>query len=166
MKPWLQSYGPQPVISGVKIWSPKVFKDDAGEFRELLRVSKDDLDLRDEKDRTPIKMDVAQVNLSTLEPGAIKAFHIHKLQTDLWYVIDKMIVFLYDNAFSQPETTMRLVLENQYVLIPPGVGHGIANPYNRPGKMMYFTDGTFNPEDEFRDNPFKFGECIWKLQAG
>src|SRR5678815_3885385 len=38
--------------------------------------------------------EVKQVNYSEMEPGAIKAFHMHHRQTDVWYVppSDKMLL--------------------------------------------------------------------------
>jgi dTDP-4-dehydrorhamnose 3,5-epimerase len=166
----LQDYSNTTLIEGVKVWRPKSFKDCGGEFREIARFQKryDDhygsdpyIEMRDGSGED-FYFDLKQMNVSTLEPGAIKAFHLHKKQTDLWYVMDKMIVVLVapDRQYS------RLVLENEFVLIPPGVLHGIANPYSTRGRMMYLTDEYFDPNDEWREDPFLVGKEVWQIQAG
>src|SRR2546425_12027175 len=75
----LQSYTPVQAIDGVELVDLKRFSDDGGNFTELVRLGAGRAEaLRD--------FTVHQVNYSEVEPGAIKAFHVHTRQTDCWYV--------------------------------------------------------------------------------
>ena len=163
----LQDYSQKPLIDGVKIITPKTFKDDGGEFRELVRI-RAGYDYENE-----FSAHTLQANHSIVEPGVVKAFHLHKKQTDLWYVLGKAIINLIDtrkawkNAFTGPNCPRnRLVLENQLLLIPPNVAHGIGNPYKERLHMIYFTDQFFDPNDEFRIPWDIDGEKIWEIQNG
>src|SRR5947208_14551409 len=75
----LQSYTPVQAIDGVELVDLKRFSDDGGNFTELVRLGAGRAAaLRD--------FTVHQVNYSEVEPGVIKAFHVHTRQTDVWYV--------------------------------------------------------------------------------
>src|SRR5215510_6653283 len=87
----LQSYGAAPTIDGVEIVELKRFHDDGGNFTELLRLDAGRPEaLRD--------FTLRQINYSEVEPGVIKAFHVHGRQTDVWYVppADRMLIVLLD----------------------------------------------------------------------
>src|SRR5438034_6447517 len=71
----LQSYTPAQAIDGVELVDLKRFSDDGGNFTELVRLGAGRAEaLRD--------FTVHQVNYSEVEPGVIKAFHVHTRQTD------------------------------------------------------------------------------------
>ena len=58
-----------------------------------------------------------------------KAWHIHRKQTDWWYVIGSLKVALYDTREGSPTKgqLMELLLGNlnaTCLMIPPGVAHG------------------------------------------
>lgn len=166
----LQDYTKEPLIKGVEISTPQVHKDCGGEFREIGRFT---VYQEDGLVNTPFNNEAGeiyklQVNHSILEPGTIKAFHLHKKQTDLWYLLNKGIVVLYDlrEGSDTFKIQNRFILENQKVLIPPGVAHGIGNPYLNKLHMIYFTDQFFNPKDEFRLPWDTLGETIWEIQKG
>ena len=98
----------------------KRFQDDGGNLTELGR-------LNDGIHAQLPGFTVRQVNYSELEPGAIKAFHLHKRQTDVWYVppADKLLLVLHDCRAGSPteNTTMRFVLgdgASRLVRIPRG----------------------------------------------
>src|SRR5688572_20539561 len=121
----LQSYGSTATIDGVRIIEVKRHADDGGSMTELARL----VDARSEAlgDFT-----VRQVNYSEMAPGAIKAFHLHQRQTDVWYVppSDRLLVVLLDvRKSSRTEgTRMRVMLGNggsRLLAIPPGVAHGV-----------------------------------------
>ena len=77
---------------------------------------------------------VRQINFSEIEPGTIKAFHLHARQTDVWYVPPggPLLVVLIDVA---PGLAHRGVLDavvlgdgaSRLLRIPPGVAHGVRN---------------------------------------
>src|SRR6267378_3723460 len=87
----LQSYAPAPSIDGVQLVELRRFSDEGGALTELVRLA-------DGRPTTFAGFTLRQINYSELEPGAIKAFHLHVRQTDIWYVPpgDRMLVVLLD----------------------------------------------------------------------
>src|SRR2546430_14440437 len=75
----VQSYGPGPSIDGVEVVELKRFADDGGTLTELVRLS-------DGRTTALAGFTPRQINYSELSPGAIKAFHLHTRQTDVWFV--------------------------------------------------------------------------------
>jgi len=87
----LQDYSPAPAIDGVEVAELKRFTDDGGSFMELGRLSGG-------LHAAFPGFEVKQINYSEMEPGAIKAFHLHQRQTDVWFVPpgDKLLLVLLD----------------------------------------------------------------------
>lgn len=175
--PILQNYSVPPQILGVQVFSPKQHKDCGGSFLEVLRKNNSYIKpiMPWEEDYCPndpaanfCRFYWQQINYSLVHPGTVKAFHLHKIQSDFWFVVDKMIVNLIDEREKSPTRGFhtRLILENQAVFIPPGVYHGIGNPYNKDGHMMYITDQVFNPQDEFRKRWDYLGTYVWEIHKG
>ena len=142
----LQDYGPASAIAGLEIKDLRRFNDDGGNFTELGRLS-------GAMHADFPGFEVRQINYSEMEPGAIKAFHLHRRQTDVWYVppSDKMLLVLLDlRAGSQTENAhRRLVLgdgASRLVRIPPGVAHGFAALTDMT--ITYLVDGYYNAADE------------------
>ncbi len=75
----VQDYSKKTVIDGVKFIDLNLFTDDGGSFMELMRL-----------DGGQVKgvegFELKQVNHSVLEAGAVKAFHLHFEQEELWYL--------------------------------------------------------------------------------
>ena len=92
----IQSYGPAPTIEGVEIVELKRFADDGGSMTELGRLTSG-------HPQAFRGFEVRQINYSEVEPGAIKAFHLHQRQTDIWFVppSDRMLVET-DSPFLAP----------------------------------------------------------------
>ena len=162
----LQDYSPRPQIQGVEVIELRRHTDDGGSFTELGRFTAG-------VSAAFPGFVLAQVNLSEMEPGAIKAFHLHRRQTDLWFVPpgDKMLLVLLDVRAGSPTegTRMRLILgdgQSRAVLIPPGVAHGCRNLAPARGRIIYFTDTHFAPAPESCDEgrlPWDFaGADIWQ----
>ena len=163
----VQDYKARRRIEGVEIVELKRFNDDGGSMTELGRL---DAGVHKQLPGFVAK----QVNYSTLEPLAIKAFHLHKRQTDVWFVppTDKLLLVLADvRAGSATEgTLMRVVLgdgNSRLVRIPPGVAHGCRNL--RPaqaGQIIYFVDVQFSTDehcDEGRIPWDHFGADVWEV---
>ncbi len=163
----LQSYGGAPSIEGLEVAELRRFNDDAGSMTELAR-------LREGRLAGLEGFEAAQVNFSTLEPGAIKAFHLHRRQTDVWYVppADRILLVLSDLREGSPSAgnTLRLMLgdgRSRLVRIPPGVAHGCRNMGTRTANIIYFCDVQFSPEPESCDEgrlPWDWlGSDIWEM---
>ena len=111
------------------------------------------------------------------EPGAIKAFHIHRGQTDVWFVPpgDKMLLVLLDVRAGSPTSSVarRLVLgdgASRLVRIPPGVAHGVKNLAATRGRIIYFVDVQFQAVPAECDEgrlPWDFaGAAVWDVVRG
>ena len=106
------------MIEGVKIKKLNILKDDRGRLMEILRMDDD------------IFEGFGQVYMTTALPGAVKAWHYHKEQTDNFTCIKgKMLLGLYDarEGSSTFGETMRfeISLEDPMVVqIPNDVFHG------------------------------------------
>jgi dTDP-4-dehydrorhamnose 3,5-epimerase len=118
--------------------------------------------------------DLAQVNYSTLEPGVAKAFHVHRRQTDVWFVApeDRVLLVLVDVRAGSPseKRQVRVLLgdgDASLVRIPPGVAHGCRNLGTKPARLLYFTDVHFSPEPGTCDEgrlPWDFlGAEVWEV---
>jgi dTDP-glucose 4,6-dehydratase len=150
----LQSYAPEPEIEGVQLVELQRFTDDGGSFLELGRLQQGLVaDLPG--------FECRQINYSELDPGTIKAFHLHRRQTDVWFVPpdDKMLVVMIDvRAGSKSRDAQRRVIlgdgRARLLRIPPGVAHGVRNlapacPGTSPGPAS----GTSRGDDARRREP-------------
>ena len=166
----VQSYGPGPSIDGVELVELKQFSDDGGTMTELARLA-------DGRPQAFAGFTLRQVNYSEVEPGAIKAFHVHLRQTDIWFVPpgDRMLVVLVDvrQGGKTEGTKLRLVLgagATRMLRIPPGVAHGVRNVGTTPGRIIYFTDVHFAPEPAACDEgrlPWDYaGRDVWDVVRG
>ena len=166
----VQDYSAQPAIQGVEIVDLKRLADDGGNFTELGRLG------AGIHDALP-GFEVKQINYSELEPGAIKAFHLHRGQTDVWFVPpgDKMLLVLLDVRAGSPTSSVarRLVLgdgASRLVRIPPGVAHGVKNLAAARGRIIYFVDVQFQAAPAECDEgrlPWDFaGADVWDVVRG
>jgi len=135
------------LIDGVRVLPFPLWPDDRGYFLEIARLGQGLI--ADFPGTT-------QVSAALTYPGAIKAFHFHKHQTDVWAVVQGMFqVALVDLRPNSPtfglKNTMHIgQLRPWQVLIPPGVGHGYKVIGMDPAMLVYLTDRFYNPEDEGR----------------
>jgi dTDP-4-dehydrorhamnose 3,5-epimerase len=166
----VQSYAPAPDIDGVQVLELKRHVDDGGSMTELARL------VGGEPQALP-GFTVRQVNYSEVEPGVVKAYHLHPRQTDVWYVppSDRMLVVLIDvRSGSRTEgNRRRLVLgagSSRLLRIPPGVAHGVRNLGVATGRIIYFTDLHFTPDPATCDEgrlPWDWaGTEIWEPVRG
>ncbi|MBL8751192.1 MAG: dTDP-4-dehydrorhamnose 3,5-epimerase family protein [Planctomycetes bacterium] len=165
-----QDYSPRGGIDGVQIVDLKRFNDDGGAITELGRLT------AGMHAQLP-GFECKQVNYSEMEPGAVKAYHMHHRQTDVWYVppSDKLLLVLHDCRKGSPTEgkTMRFVLgdgKDRLVRIPPGVAHGTSNIGQRTGRIIYMVDVQFSPTPGECDEgrlPWDFlGAEIWDVVKG
>src|SRR3989442_4806818 len=142
----MQSYGPGPSIDGVELVELKRFADDAGTLTELARLS-------DGRAAAFAGFALRQINYSELSPGAIKAFHLHTRQTDIWYVPpgDRVLVVLVDvrQGSKTERVRSRLVLGHRaarLLRIPPGVVHVLPDLCAAARPVVFLTDPHFSSE--------------------
>ena len=133
------------MIEGVFIKDLATHTDERGFFREIIRVTDDFF-----------KEGFGQWSHSLVYHGVTKAWHIHKVQIDWWYVASGVLrVVLHDTRHDSPtyrETMEFLMGDNQRpqaLRVPPGVAHG-CKCVNGPAHLFYMTSNVFNPEDEGR----------------
>lgn len=164
-----QDYTSSGIIDGVEFLQLRQLVDDGGDFMELLR-----LNAQGELVAKP-GMHVTQINYSHVLPGAIKAFHLHFNQEDVWFVPpgDRLLIGLLDTRADSPtyQQRMRLVLgagQLRMVYIPRGVAHGAANPWQQSMQMIYFVNQQFSLEDpDERRLPWdSCGAEFWDITKG
>ncbi|HKQ61918.1 MAG TPA: dTDP-4-dehydrorhamnose 3,5-epimerase family protein [Candidatus Polarisedimenticolaceae bacterium] len=163
-----QRYEAEPPIDGVALIELRRHHDDGSSMIELLR-------LPGERPAGLRGFEPVQINYSTLQPGAVKAFHLHQRQTDVWFVPpeDRVLLVLADVRAGAASTgrRMRLVLGDSrpaLVRIPPGVAHGCRNLGDRPARILYLTDRLFSAEPADNDEgrlPWDFlGADVWNVR--
>lgn len=142
---YIQDYSPRPKIDGVKIIPLKASVGDEGDFSELLRLNE-----QGGMEAAP-EFQIRQVNRSRVFAKAIKAWHFHYHQDELWYVSPhaQLFVGLWDLRQGSPteNTVMRLSLgggHSQLLMIPRGVAHGMANFSTAAVDLYYFMNAQFN----------------------
>ena len=133
------------IIEGVVAKELKTYIDDRGFFRELIRISDDFF-----------SEGFGQWSHSLMFDGVIKAWHLHRIQTDWWYVVSGVLrVGLCDmRPDSQTyKTVIDLLMGDlqaaQVLKIPPGVAHG-CKTIQGPVNLFYVTSHVYNPDDEIR----------------
>ncbi len=156
-----QNYSKKSTINGVEIIPLRTFPEEGGLFCENLRIQENgQISYWNALGEQKIleKFILRQINSSVLRPETIKAWHIHKLQTDVWMVPPgggHLFVGLWDLREDSPthKIFMRIYLGEYHIAllrIPPGVAHGARALENNSALLTYFIDQHFNPEDEFR----------------
>jgi dTDP-4-dehydrorhamnose 3,5-epimerase len=161
------------LIDGVEKKDLSVFLDDRGYLYEILRFN----------DKIFEGAKFEQITFSHLFPGVVNGFHYHKKQTD-WIVCAEgnVRVVLVDFRKHIPagdgvegrehELKKVLVPEIHFIgerkplllKVPKGVWHGYSAVGNKPASIIYVTDCTYDPNDEFRV-PWDFlGKSIWEVE--
>lgn len=162
----IQDYGGGDEIDGVAIQPVNRHVDDGGSFQEIARLTDDG------RHEAFPDLQVRQINYSIMHPDAIKAFHLHREQEDLWFVPaqSRLLVGLHDCRKGSPTegTTMRFSMGDgraQLLHIPRGVAHGVKNIGQEEAVLMYFVNQQFDPEDpdEGRLDWDMLGEEFWEM---
>lgn len=136
------------MIEGVRTKQLKRHADERGFLMEMLRTDDEEFYTR-----------FAQTYVSLNYPGVIRAWHYHKLQTDLWVVPRGMVkAVLYDSRPDSPtngEVQEFFMGEQNMILlrIPVGVMHGYKTVGVEPSLLVNFPDQLYNPAnpDEYRE---------------
>jgi dTDP-4-dehydrorhamnose 3,5-epimerase len=163
----LQSYGERVVFDGVEIVELDRHNDEGGSLIELLR-------LENGSAAGLGGFNTAQVTYSCVQPGVVKAFHVHREQTDVWFVRpeDRVLLVLVDvrDGSRTADRQLRMVLGDgkaALVRIPPGVAHGCRNLGGQAASIVYFTDRPFSTDPDQCDEgrlPWDFvGKEVWDV---
>jgi len=133
-------------VDGVVVKALRVIPDDRGRLMEILRS--DD----------PLFAGFGQVYMTTTYPGVVKAWHMHKTQTDHMAAVSGMFrLALFDAREDSPTRgTLQEVYMGDHnpvlVVIPPGVYHGWMCVSEHEGMVVNLPDRLYNytNPDEFR----------------
>jgi dTDP-4-dehydrorhamnose 3,5-epimerase len=164
----VQEYSKQDPIDGVRLVELKQFNDDGGSFNELVRIRDGVVENFDD-------FELKQCNYSLMVPGAIKAFHLHLNQEDIWLVPpgDKLLVGLCDlrEKSKTYKKVQRIILGAGKALllyIPRGVAHGAANISQSNAQIIYLMNQQFDSDnpDEERLPWDLLGKDFWQIQPG
>jgi dTDP-4-dehydrorhamnose 3,5-epimerase len=170
-----QSYAPRPPIAGVALSEVTVSRSADGLFAEIARIDGES-GIQGLEGFRPV-----QWNWSLVQPGAIKAWHLHLDQDDLFIVPPNatLLVGLADlrrdaRRSSEPRPApQRLVLgagRGHRLLIPRGVAHGVANLGTEPQSLIYAVNRFFTVDpdqsDEWRLPWDHFGAEFWSMGRG
>jgi len=133
------------MIKDIEILKIDTHKDHRGFFREISRLN-----------NLKINFSEGQISHSLVNKDVLKAWHGHKAQTQINYLINgKIKVVLYDyrkNSDTFNEYHEFLVDNNENAVVylfKPGILHSykcLEGPMN----IIYFTSGTYNISEEVR----------------
>jgi len=134
------------MIQGVKIKNIKMIPDERGRLCEILRADDD------------IFIKFGQVYMTTVYPGAVKAWHFHKKQYDNFYVVQGMLkLVLYDGrekSKTKGEINEFFMGVHNHILvqIPPFVHHGFKGISTEETIIINTCTESYNSKkpDEFR----------------
>ncbi|MEX2033181.1 MAG: dTDP-4-dehydrorhamnose 3,5-epimerase family protein [Candidatus Colwellbacteria bacterium] len=122
------------------------YHDDRGFFAEIAKFGEETFH------------EIKQTSYTETYPGVIKAFHWHKKQWDIWFVVGgNARVVLHDlrkgsKTFGQTDVFFPGENNKLLVAIPPGVAHGYQVLGNKPVCLFYHTSKAYDPKnpDEYR----------------
>ena len=133
-------------IDGVIVRPLTLYPDDRGHFTEIFRDS----------DPIASGFTVRQSSLTRTRAGVIKAFHYHLLQDDIFCpLIGTARIALIDfrpasPTYKRANSIFAGELYPKAVRIPAGVAHGYEVFSGEDLLMVYYTNQTYNPNDEYR----------------
>ncbi|MFA6005391.1 MAG: dTDP-4-dehydrorhamnose 3,5-epimerase [Patescibacteria group bacterium] len=163
-KLYVQSYEKKPVIEGVKVVPLTNFVGEEGDFGEVLRLAQNG-DIAEFPN-----FHIRQISRTSMFPKAIKAWHLHFKQDEVWFVLptSHLVVGLWDTRTNSPTNDIKMRLSCGYgksylIFIPHGVAHGCANFSNRAAELFYFMNEQFDKDkpDENRLPYTSAGESFW-----
>ncbi len=140
-----QDYSPKPTIDNVQILQIRNFVGENGDFSELLRLT-------DAGESELIAgFHIRQINRSKQYTKAVKAWHLHYKQDEIWYVPpdEHLLLGLWD---VRDDSKTKGVLQkiplgggnSIAVYIPRGVAHGAVNFSGKKANVYYFVNNQFD----------------------
>ena len=133
------------MIDGIIIKELTTHSDERGFFREIIRAND-----------AFFAEGFGQWSHSLMYDGVIKAWHLHRVQTDWWYVVTGVLQVglcdLRSDSSTYKESMEFLMGDYQtakVLKIPPGIAHG-CKTVQGPVHLLYMTSHVYNPADEIR----------------
>jgi len=140
------------MIPGVEVIPLTTHNDERGFFREILKSNQ--------------ITKFGQWSMSWMVQDTIKAWHIHQIQTDYWFVVSGVVkavlaqieeknvkvVGSIEKLKVATDIEEFILGDNQIpqiLVIPPGVAHGLKVLQGQ-AVLMYVTSEEYNPKDEGR----------------
>ncbi len=118
---------------------------------------------------TGVLREQGQVNFSVQYPGAIKAWHRHRLQTDYWTCVTGQLkagVFREDDG----RAWVQVMGEHKpgVLIIPPPLWHGATAVGPTSAGLLYYVTHAYNPEapDEQRRSHSSIDGFPWGVRHG
>ena len=135
------------MIAGVQITLRKIIPDDRGKIMHIMKSTDSQFTA------------FGEVYCSTVYPGVVKGWHMHKKMTLNYVVLKGNIKFvLYDDR-PESETYKQIqeiyIGENQYVMVtvPPNIWNGFKGIGTEEAFVINFTDIPHDPEEIVRMDP-------------
>jgi dTDP-4-dehydrorhamnose 3,5-epimerase len=135
------------MIKGVEVTNRRIIPDDRGKIMHIMKSS------------DPQFNTFGEVYCSTVYPGIVKGWHMHKEMTLNYVVLKGNIKFvLYDGREDSPtykEIQEVIIGENQYVMVtvPPFVWNGFKGIGLEEAIVINFTDIPHSAEEIVRMDP-------------
>jgi dTDP-4-dehydrorhamnose 3,5-epimerase len=156
-------YANKELIDGVIVKEISVYVDERGIVAEVVRA--DD----------PIYHGrFGQVYYATCNPGVIKAWHYHKVHSDILYCIhgSTKVCLFDDRDGSRTRGVTNVLVMNEFnqiaVRIPPGVLHGQMCLGAVPCTLLNVQSHVYDPRDELKVDPFDErygGRELWTVKS-
>ncbi len=145
--------GVDPLPEGVVVVPQRVWPDDAGgTFKEVVRIDAEGILETPALRERGVLHQPAQVNISVINPGTRRFWHVHPTQGELWTVahgqLNAGLVDCRKSSATFGRTAKVVLTPHQAVYIPAGVAHGYANESGGVVVLQYFPDRQFARGDE------------------
>ncbi len=135
------------MIEGVKVTNRRIIPDDRGKILHIMKNSDAEFNT------------FGEVYCSTVYPGVVKGWHLHKKMTLNYVTLKGAIKFvLYDDRPRSPtyKQMQEIIMgEHQYVMVtvPPGVWNGFKGIGLSEAFVINFTDIPHDPDEIVRMDP-------------
>lgn len=173
LQPYLQEYAAKSSIDGVQVINLPVYPSDGGDFAEYLRINEDHITIGRGESLVKLEFRPRQISRSFLMPGIIKAWHLHKVQNEVFFPTDgRFIIGLFDNRKDSKTYQNKLRIyagidKPLAIYIPSGVAHGYKNIGLEKNLLTYVTDQQWDGSDEWRlDYDEKTIDFNWEVENG
>jgi len=108
-----------------------------------------------------------QVNFSLQNPGVVKAWHRHRLQTDFWICVSGQLrAGIHDQQGDRLWDTVFGARAPGTLVIPPGLWHGSSTVGASPAELLYYVTRAYDPDspDEERRSPDSVPGFDWQVE--